>query len=106
MSSRIASVLNELRPGLQALYGPRLVSIILFGSQARGDMEAGSDIDVLIVLKGPVQAGTEIARVGPLQAELSLRHNCVIACVFMDEDRYLRRDGPLLRNIRREGVFL
>jgi predicted nucleotidyltransferase len=32
--------------------GPRLVSIVLFGSCARGDATAASDIDVLVVAEG------------------------------------------------------
>ncbi len=35
---------------------------MLFGSQARGDKMPGSDIDVLVVLKGPVRPGEEIRR--------------------------------------------
>jgi hypothetical protein len=39
-------------------------------------------------------------------AELSLAHDAVIACVFMDEERFLHRQGPFLRNVRREGITL
>ncbi len=106
MSPALQAILREFRQGLEELYGDRLVSAILFGSQARGDMEPGSDIDVLVVLKGPVHVGTEISRVGALLADVSLRHDCVMSCVFMDEGRFLRRNGPLLRNVRREGVFI
>lgn len=31
--------------------GPDLVSILLFGSKARGDYQAGSDIDVFMLIK-------------------------------------------------------
>jgi len=36
--------------------------------------------------------------------DLCLRFNTVISCIFMDEDPYTRRNGPLLRNVRTEGV--
>jgi len=36
--------------------------MVLFGSQARGDAESGSDIDVLGMLKGAVSPCEEIAR--------------------------------------------
>ena len=86
------------------LYGSRLSRLILYGSQVRGDADRYSDIDVLVVLKGSVKPGDEIARTGGVVADLSLQIDKVITCVFMDEERYLHRAGPLLRNIRREGV--
>jgi predicted nucleotidyltransferase len=76
----------------------------LFGSQACGDAEPGSDTDVLVVLKDPVCAGEEIDRTIDLVADLSLQHNEVISCAFIGEKRFKHRHGPLLRNIRREGI--
>ena len=102
----IELILDELRARLSDLYGNRLIHIVLYGSRAREDAEPGSDIDVLVVLKGPVHAGREIARTGKIVAELSLNHDEVISCVFIDEQRYLTRNGPFLRNVRREGVLL
>ena len=82
--------------------------IIVFGSHARGEGARlpGSDIDVLVVLSGQVRAGEEISRTSGFVAELSRRHDVVVSCVFMDEGRFRRRSGPLLRNIRKEGIAL
>jgi predicted nucleotidyltransferase len=104
MTPKIQIILTELRHRLEALYGERLVRMVLFGSQARGDAEPGSDIDVLVVLKGPVSPCEEITKTSEIVADLSLQFTEVISCVFMDEARFLHRNGPLLRNIRREGV--
>ena len=104
MNSRTQSILAELRQRFEAVYAQRLVHMMLFGSQARGEAEEGSDIDVLVVLKDPVDPGEEIARTGEIVADLCLAHTVVIACVFMDEQSFLRRQWPLLRNVRREGV--
>jgi uncharacterized protein len=104
MSDKLTALLTELRRRFEALYGERLVQMILFGSQARGDAEPGSDIDVLVVLKDPVRAGEEIERTIDFVADLSLQHNEVISCAFIGEDRFKHRHGPLLRNVRREGV--
>ena len=106
IDQRIRPVLEELERRLDGLYRQRLVRMMLYGSQARGDAEPGSDIDVLVVLKGPVDANQEIERTGEIVSELSLAHSVVIACLFMDEEAYLHRQGPLLRNIRREGIPL
>jgi predicted nucleotidyltransferase len=104
MTAMIQALLAEVRKSLEALYGERLVEIRLFGSYARDEAEAGSDLDLLVVLRGPVNPGEEIARSGPMAAELSLRYHLVISLVFMDETRFRTRQGPFLRNIRREGL--
>jgi len=104
MNPGLQSILVELRQRFEALYGPRLVKLILYGSQARGDAEPGSDVDILVVLQGLVQAGEEIARTGDTVADLSLRFDEVINCVFVDESRFVTRNGPFLRNVRREGI--
>ena len=104
MNNRTRSVVNQLKQALSSLYGTRLKRVIVFGSQARGEAEPFSDIDVLVVLQGPVLPGDEIARTGEIVATLSLQSDSVISCLFMDEERFLHRAGPLLRNIRREGV--
>jgi len=104
MHEKLKIILAELRRRFEAIYGERLVQMILFGSQARGDAEPGSDVDVLVVLKDPVSPGEEIGRTIDIVADLSLQHNEVISCVFIGEDRFRHRYGPLLRNVRREGI--
>jgi predicted nucleotidyltransferase len=104
VSERLQSLLAELRRRFEALYGPRLVRLMLFGSQARGDAEPGSDIDVLVVLEGLVRPGEEIRRSLNDVAELSLENNLVFSCVFVSRDRFENELSPLLINVRREGI--
>jgi len=106
MKAKISRVLQELRTELESIYGPRLASVILFGSQARGDAAPASDIDVLVVLDGNVQPGKEIARTGRTVAALSLESDLVISCIFISVERYLREQTPLLMNVRNEGVAI
>jgi predicted nucleotidyltransferase len=104
LNPTLRTILSQLRREFEALYRERLVKLILFGSQARGDAEDGSDIDVLVVLKGQVEAGKEIERTIDIVSRLSLENDIVVSCLFIDEDRFLSRNGPLLRNIRKEGI--
>lgn len=107
METRVQTILSELRDLLEACYGERLKRLVLFGSQARGDAEPGSDIDVLVVLAGLVDSAEEDKRTSDMLYDLMCAHDCIlISCVFMDEDRFTTRNGPLLRNIRREGVSI
>jgi len=104
MSESLTAILSELKSRFQELYGDRLVQMVLYGSHARGDAELGSDIDVLVVLSGEVNPCREIERTSEVVFDLSLRNDVVVSCVFMDESRYLHRNGPFLRNVRKEGV--
>lgn len=76
MAPKVAAVLEALRGHLEAVYGDRLVRCVLFGSQARSHFLSA----------------------------LCLEHETLVSCLYMDQDRFLHRQGPLLRNIRREGV--
>jgi len=104
MKSDIQNILVELRHRFEAIYGDRMVNMLLFGSQARGDATVDSDIDVMVVLKGPVKPGDEIARTGEVSAEISLKYDVVISCIFMSAERYATGRNPLIINVHREGV--
>jgi len=106
MITQSSEILTELRQRLEAIYGDRLVRLVLFGSQARGDAEEGSDIDVMVVLKGQVSPGQEIKRTGEQVAKLCLDRDVVVCCVFMSEDRFEQGGSPLLLNVRREGIAI
>jgi len=106
MTSQIKIILAELRRRLEELYGERLERLVLFGSQARGDAEDGSDIDVLIVLKGTVDTGRELGHVSGITSELSLENSVVISSVVISAERFTRGTGSLLSNVYREGVTI
>lgn len=98
----LANLLQQLR----AIYHDSLHQVTLFGSYARGEARPDSDIDVLVVLDQVVSPGLEITRIGELLSNLSLEYGQVVSCLFMDKTRFLTRQGPLLRNIRKEGILL
>ena len=104
MNQKVQSIMSEMQLALKELYGDRLVRIMLFGSQARGDAAPDSDIDALIVLKGAVRPGEEIARTGGIASELSLKNDVVMSCTFVSAERYETEQSPLLINVRRDGI--
>jgi uncharacterized protein len=106
MERVLLAILQELKNSFKSLYGERMTHLILFGSRARGDEENSSDIDILVVLEGKVSSSEEVSRTGGIVARLSLASDRVISCVFMDKEHFQQRKGPLLRNIRKEGIAL
>jgi len=106
LKRKVKVILTELRRCFEELYGERLVQLVLFGSQARGDAKPGSDIDVLVVLKESVDFEIENQQMSEIVAQLSLRYTEVINCIFVDENAFQHSQEPLLRNIRREGAMI
>ncbi|MCC3404605.1 MAG: nucleotidyltransferase domain-containing protein [Microcoleus sp. PH2017_10_PVI_O_A] len=106
VNNKLQTILTQLRDQFELLYGDRLTQMVLYVSQARGDAEPDSDIDILVVLKGQVNSGEEIKRTSYIRADLSLQNDEVLSCLFMDEHRFANYNGPLLRNIRKEGIAL
>lgn len=106
INNKISRILVEFKHQLLEIYGDRLYNMTLYGSNARGDAEPGSDIDILVVLSGEVKPIKEIARTEYVVSEVSLKYNVVITCVFVSEERYKRSRIPLLMNIHKEGITI
>jgi uncharacterized protein len=106
MSEQLKAILAELRERLTALYRSRLDRIILYGSQARGDAEQDSDIDVLVVLKGEVDVDEELDHISYITSNLTVRHGQLISTVVVTEREYEQRRRPFLDVVNREGVRL
>jgi predicted nucleotidyltransferase len=106
MNPQLQTILSELKTRLSELYGERLEKLVLFGSQARGDAEPDSDIDVLVVLKGEVNPYAETSATSPIRANINLRHRKLVSCFYVSSDRYHQRRGSLMTNAHREGLTL
>ena len=100
----IQPILQELKARLQELYGERLKGLYLYGSWARGEARADSDVDVLMVLDDYEYTSDPIRETSRIAADLSLENDCVLAVLPMREADWRGRDSGLLRNVRREGV--
>jgi len=100
----LGGILAETRAALEVIYGDRLAALLLYGSYARGEARADSDVDVLAVLRGSVRPSYEIRRTSEALGDLSLRHDILLSCMFVSEDDFRNGDSPFLINVRREGV--
>jgi uncharacterized protein len=103
---RLQPVLSELKRGLREIYGDRLRAVVLFGSQARGEANEDSDVDVAVVLRDYASPFEEIHRTSELFWDLSFEHDLYLASVPIREEEWLRGDYMLHQSIRREGVLV
>jgi len=103
---RLRQMLMEYRARLQEVLGDDPNSMVLYGSQARGEAVEGSDIDVLCVMKKPFDYGELILRTSEITAEISLKYDVVLSRSFARLEDYKTRQTPFLMNVRREGVAI
>jgi predicted nucleotidyltransferase len=104
MDAQTRIAVTELRDRLSKLYGERFQRTVVFGSRARGDALPDSDVDVLVVLGGDVRPFEEIRRAGDVVADVSLRNDIYLSCVYTSESRFENATTPFLKAVRREGV--
>ena len=104
LPSDLADVITQLRQELEALYGDRFRDLLLYGSYARGDQREGSDIDLLLLLDGPVNLGREITRTVDISAPLSLAHDILLSVMPVNYEAYLQGETSFLRTVRQEAV--
>lgn len=104
MDSKQMAVAKELRSRISRKYTIR--DFKLFGSSARGDRHADSDIDVFVRLPNLDSAIEE--DLFDMAYDLELAHDCVIDIIAVsDEDAVRSIDGiPVYQNIQSEGISL
>jgi len=100
----LADLLKDLRRGLEEIYGSRLCGLYLYGSRARGESTAESDVDVLIVLDEVPHYSGELERTAEIVAALSLHHDVSISRVFVPVPEWQRGEGPFLLTVRQDAI--
>jgi uncharacterized protein len=102
--TRNAPVLRRCRDALASLYGPRFRGLILFGSAARGTDTPESDIDLLVLLDGPVDGSAEFDRMWEAIYPIQLDCDRLISLIPVDADSYQKGESNLFQNVLEEGV--
>jgi predicted nucleotidyltransferase len=100
----VRAALREFQSELQKVYMQSRPEIMIYGSQARGEANPTSDVDVLLLFSSNFHPGEEIRRLGPILADLNLRYQVLISILPAKEDDYIHAAGMIWKNIRREGI--
>lgn len=97
---------KRIKQALDGAFGIRFKKAILYGSEAKGTASPDSDVDILLVLEGPIDLGrdlgTAIEALYPLQLEI-LRP---IHLTPVDEMLFSKAIFAIHRNALAEGITL
>jgi predicted nucleotidyltransferase len=104
LPDHIRDVVLKLEDRLKALYGDRFRGLLLYGSYARGDAQEGSDIDLLLLLEGPVDTAREILHLQPLKWPLSLEATLVLSVMPVSIAAFERAETAFLRAVQKEAI--
>lgn len=103
MRREIREIAEEAVKKLKERYGGRLISVVLYGSVARGEDGPRSDLDLFIVLKGPFEFI-------PMRREVydtvsKVRKRMDISPLIMDLEK-VKKLQPIHFELYADGVIL
>jgi predicted nucleotidyltransferase len=97
-------ITSEAARGLKQIYGNRLRGVYLYGSAARGQLTADSDIDIAIVLDEIESRFDEHERTSQLASDISLEYDTLVTFLFISEAHFREGLFTVHRAIKREGI--
>ena len=109
MPTSVQLLLNQYIEQLKKIYGMHLKTVILYGSYARGDYTADSDIDIMILLDlSDIDIKNYRHELSNTTYDFNIDYDLDIKPIAKSEDHFKRwaEIYPFYFNVLKEGVKL
>ncbi len=107
LTAQEKAALKEFKAKLQEVLGAKLIELRLFGSKARGDDRADSDIDVLVIVGSDDWRISDV--VYGVATDILLQTDISISPKVISENllkQLQKEDTFFLRNISRDAIAI
>lgn len=105
--NELDNILKKIVEIYRSVYGESVVRIVLYGSYARNDFTAESDVDVAAIVHGDRRLLQEkLKLVWDQASDLSLEYDVVLSPTVIPYEEFetFRESLPYYRNIDKEGI--
>lgn len=105
--SQLTKILNRVDETAKKVFGGDLSAVYLYGSYARGDQDADSDVDIMVLADVPRENLSLYKRPFlELTSELGLENDVVITVTLKDTKTFnMYLDAvPFYQNVLKEGI--
>ena len=109
MTNKIDTIINKFVTEVSNLIGNRLKKVILYGSYARGDYNANSDLDIMVLTDFTEEELVEYRmKIRDIACDIELENDIVISPVVRNLEKYNERINviPFYTNVQKEGVVI
>ncbi len=109
MSQMVRELIDQYIENVKKIYGSHLQQIILYGSYARGDFVADSDIDIMILLDmSDMELKAYGRQLSYMTYDFNLDNNLDIKPIAKSEEHFRNWviNYPFYANVYREGIIL
>ncbi|MCI5910123.1 MAG: nucleotidyltransferase domain-containing protein [Oscillospiraceae bacterium] len=98
---------NEIVKGIVEILKDEVISIILYGSVARGTESSESDIDIALIIKNRLSIEKR-EELDDFLGEMDLKYDKLFSAVDINENKFetWKEIIPFYQNVSREGIVL
>lgn len=101
-----ANLIEDLKAELRAAFDPFAVSLVLFGSVARGESAPGSDIDVLVITADQADAASAMKVADEVGQRFFRRYGMPLSVIVTAQGMLPAEPSAFLVRARDEGILL
>jgi len=105
----VSELLKESVAEIRKVAGDSLKKIILFGSFARADYNAESDLDIMVLLDADENRIMEIeSLIDAKSYELSLKYGRILSIIMKSSKQFYKYNDvlPFYSNVQNQGIVL